>query len=181
MAKKTDIITIEKYNPNWKNQFEILKLMIKSYIGDYILDIQHVGSTSIEGLSAKPIIDLDVIIENIEILPKIIQKLEKEDYFYQGDLGIKDRYAFQRTYDEEIKYHLYVCPKDGIGYKEHIFFRDYLRNNNEAKINYMKLKIALAKKFRKDSESYCNGKTKFIKKILKMQGELDDFEKSFRK
>lgn len=172
MVKKTDIVIIEEYNPNWKKQFETLKLMINYYIGDFILDIQHVGSTSIEGLSAKPIIDIDVVIESIEYLPKIIQELEKKDYIYQGNLGVRDRYAFQRVYDEEIKYHLYVCPKDGVGYKEHILFRDYLKNNVEARNDYVKLKKELAQKFERDSESYCNGKTKFIQKILKNQGGL---------
>ena len=172
MVKKTDIVIIEEYNSNWKKQFETLKLMINNYIGDFILEIQHVGSTSIDGLSAKPIIDIDVVIESTKDLPKIIHELEQKDYIYQGDLGVKDRYAFQRIYDEDIKYHLYVCPKDGIGYKEHILFRDYLRSNVEARDNYIKLKKELAKKFERDSESYCNGKTKFIQKILKIQNSI---------
>ena len=172
MVKKTDIVIIEEYNSNWKKQFETLKLMINSYIGDFILEIQHVGSTSVDGLSAKPIIDIDVVIESTKYLSKVIHELEKKDYIYQGDLGVKDRYAFQRIYDEDIKYHLYVCPKDGIGYKEHILFRDYLRSNAEARDNYIKLKKELAKKFERDSESYCNGKTKFIQKILKTQGSI---------
>lgn len=67
---------------------------------------------------------------------------------------------------------MYVCPKDGIGYKEHILFRDYLRSNVEARDNYMKLKKELAKKFERDGESYCNGKTKFIQKILKIRGGI---------
>lgn len=176
MAKKTDIIIIEEYNPEWKKQFEFLKAMINSYIGSYILDIQHIGSTSIEGLPAKPIIDFDVIIENIEILPKIIQELQKKDYIYQGDLGIKDRYAFQRLYDEQIKYHLYVCPKDGIGYKEHIIFRDYLRRNSDARDKYATIKKELAKCFEKDIENYCNGKTNFIRAILEIENEKQENE-----
>ncbi|WP_291945375.1 GrpB family protein [Cetobacterium sp.] len=172
MVKKTDIVIIEEYDSNWEKQFETLKLMINNYIGNFILEIQHVGSTSIDGLSAKPIIDIDIVIESTKDLPKIIHELEQKDYIYQGDLGVKDRYAFQRIYDEDIKYHLYVCPKDGIGYKEHILFRDYLRSNFEARDNYMKLKKELAKKFERDSESYCNGKTKFIQKILKIQGGI---------
>lgn len=70
--------------------------MVMGYIGHLIVDIRHVGSTSVEGLAAKPIIDLDAVIENIDVLPQIINILEGQDYIYQGDLVIPDRYALQR-------------------------------------------------------------------------------------
>lgn len=141
--------------------------LIKKYIGDLIIKIEHVGSTSIEGLSAKPIIDLDVVIENYDVLPEIIERLIKEGYEYQGNLGILGREAFQRTNDDgDMKYHLYVCSKDGKGYLEHLAFRDYLRANTSAREEYQSLKIKLAQKYRSDIDNYCNKKTEFIKDIL---------------
>lgn len=78
MAEKTRIIEIMSYNPEWKMEFKKIKIMIESYIGDLILRIEHVGSTSVEGLAAKPIIDIDVVIESYDLLPDIIERLEKK-------------------------------------------------------------------------------------------------------
>lgn len=63
-VRKTKNIEVVPYDPEWKTEFEKLKVMINSYIGDLILSIEHVGSTSIEGLAVKPIIDLDVVISS---------------------------------------------------------------------------------------------------------------------
>lgn len=167
MAERTLVIEVVKYNPQWKIEFKKIEEMINSYIGDLIIKIEHVGSTSIEGLSAKPIIDLDVVIENYEVFSKIIERLKKEGYEYQGNLGISGREAFQRTYNDELmKYHLYVCPKDGKGYLEHIAFRDYLRANPSARAEYQSLKIKLAQEYRFDIDNYCERKTEFVKGIL---------------
>ncbi|MEY8348173.1 GrpB family protein [Bacillus cereus] len=167
MAEKTRIIEIMPYNPEWKTEFKKIKMMIESYIGDLILRIEHIGSTSIEGLAAKPIIDIDVVIESYDILPDIIQRLEKEGYKHQGNLGIEGREAFQRTFkDDFMKYHLYVCPKDSKGYLEHIALRDHLSSNKAARTEYEALKYKLAENYRNDIDRYCKGKTDFIKEVL---------------
>ena len=167
MAEKTRIIEIMPYNPEWKTEFKKIKMMIESYIGDLILRIEHIGSTSIEGLAAKPIIDIDVVIESYDILPDIIQRLEKEGYKHQGNLGIEGREAFQRTFkDDFMKYHLYVCPKDSKGYLEHIALRDYLSSNKAARTEYEALKYKLVENYQNDIDRYCKGKTGFIKEIL---------------
>ncbi|KEK23428.1 GrpB family protein [Bacillus gaemokensis] len=167
MAEKTRTIEIMPYNPKWKEEFQKIKQMIEGYIGDLILRIEHVGSTSVEGLAAKPIIDMDVVIDNYAILPDIIQRLEKEGYQHQGNLGVEGREAFQRTYvDSFMKYHLYVCPKDGKGYLEHIALRDYLSSNETARKEYEELKYRLAENYRFDIDRYCEAKTGFVKGIL---------------
>lgn len=167
MAEKTRVIDVVPYQPTWKESFTEIKAMIQSYIGDLILRIEHVGSTSVEGLPAKPIIDLDVVIDSYEVLPAIIERLAKEGYEHQGNLGVDGREAFQRTFDDgHMKYHLYVCPKDGKGYFEHIALRDYLRANTDARNAYGELKQQLAIKHRYDIDSYVNAKTDFVRDIL---------------
>lgn len=167
MPERTKVVEIVPYNPKWKIEFEKIKAMINSYIGDLILTIEHVGSTSIEGLSAKPIIDIDVVIDSYNVLPSIIERLQEVGYEYEGNLGIEGREAFKRTYDDGfMKYHLYVCPKDGKGYLEHIAFRDYLRANKRARKEYEELKLNLAEIYRYDIDNYCDKKTKFIRGIL---------------
>ncbi|MEI4620170.1 GrpB family protein [Bacillus pfraonensis] len=167
MTEKTRTIEIMPYNTKWKTEFKKIKMMIESYIGDLILRIEHVGSTSVEGLAAKPIIDIDVVIDSYDILPNIIQRLEKIGFQHQGNLGIEGREAFQRTYkDDFMRYHLYVCPKDSKGYLEHIALRDYLSTNENARKEYEELKYRLAENYRYDIDRYCEGKTDFIKGVL---------------
>lgn len=167
MAEKTRVIEVVPYNPDWKNEFMKIKTIIYSFVGDLIMGIEHVGSTSVEGLSAKPIIDIDVVISSYVILPDIIESLAKEGYMHEGNMGIEGREAFKRTYDDGfMKYHLYVCPQDGKGYLEHIALRDYLRSNEGARNEYGALKYRLAEKYRCDIDNYIDGKTEFIKRIL---------------
>ncbi len=177
MPEPTRMVEILPYDDNWKQEFEKIEDMLKSYIGDLIIGIEHVGSTSVEGLSAKPIIDVDMVIESYDVLSRIIEKLELEGYIYEGNLGIEGREAFRRKYDDGMmKYHLYVCPKDGKGYLEHIAFRDYLRNNEDAREEYSRLKKQLAIEYRYDIDNYCDKKTDFIRNILTKTLYKDDIK-----
>lgn len=124
-------------------------------------------SKTVEGLAAKPILDIDVVIESNELLPNIINRLEKEEYKHQGNLGGEGREAFQRKDEESgMKYHLYVCPQDGKGYLEHMALRDYLSANERVRKEYEKLKYQLATIYCYNIDGYCEGKTDFIKQIL---------------
>ena len=155
------------YNPEWQKEFLKIKNMLLEHIGDLVITIKHVGSTSVEGLSAKPIIDLDVVIDSYEVLPLIIKRLRKVGYKHEGDLGIEGREAFKKvTKDNLMKHHLYVCPKNGKGYIDHITLRNYLRENEQARREYENLKKQLAEKYPNDIDSYCEGKSEFIQSIL---------------
>ena len=134
------------------------------------------GSTSVEGLGAKPIIDLDAVLRDPDDLPKVIAALAKHGYTHQGDLGLPGREAFfrPRDYNEEeqsvMKYHLYVCHPDAKPYLEHIAFRDYLRAHPQARDEYQRLKEQLAEQYRYDVDSYCEHKTEFVRSILSRCG-----------
>jgi GrpB-like predicted nucleotidyltransferase (UPF0157 family) len=167
MPEKTRVIEVVPYNPEWKTEFVKIKAMIESYIEDLILRIEHVGSTSVEGLSAKPIIDLDVVIDSYSVLPIIVERLEEGGFKYEGNMGVEGREAFRRTFDDGLmKFHLYVCPKDGKGYLEHVAFRDYLRSNETARREYGALKLTLAKTYCHDIDKYIDNKTEFVRDIL---------------
>lgn len=168
MAEKTKVVEVLPYNPVWKTEFNRIKEQLLNYVGDLIIAIEHVGSTSIEGLSAKPIIDIDLVMESYEILPEIIERLQQYGYEHQGNLGIEGREAFRRSEkDGFMNYHLYVCPKNGKGYVEHIAFRDYLRSNATACLEYEAVKLRLAEQYRYDIDAYCEGKTAIVTSILK--------------
>ncbi|MGB1243347.1 MAG: GrpB family protein [Chitinophagales bacterium] len=188
-------IIIEDYNPNWKLQFEALKACIERPLKDLFISIEHVGSTSVEGLAAKPIIDIDIIIEKEdETLPQVIAELAKMGYEYRGDLGVKNRHAFKRQSGSVPfcnlnqtwqNHHLYVCKKGIASLQNHLLLRDYLRSHPEAVIEYGNLKKQLAAKYPYDIDSYIEGKTPLIVGILQKQGfnreEAEAIEEQNRK
>jgi GrpB-like predicted nucleotidyltransferase (UPF0157 family) len=168
-------VIIEEYNPAWPQVFNELKLTFETELSNLFLSIEHVGSTSVPGLSAKPIIDLDIVIEDSYLLPQVSKNLEKLGYYYEGNLGIEGREAFARC-DEYVpwiensrvwmEHHLYVCPKESEELKRHLAFRDYLRENPKAICDYELLKRKLAAS-EKDRIAYTAGKGDFINSILR--------------
>jgi GrpB-like predicted nucleotidyltransferase (UPF0157 family) len=166
-AKKKDIIRVVPYDPEWKNEFLKIKAMIIDCVGDLIIIVDHVGSTSIEGLASKPILDIDTVIDSYDVFPAVRDRLSKIGFKHVGNLDVEGREVFKRTFmDNFMPYNLYVCPKNGKGYLEHIAFRDYLRNHTEAIKSYGELKLELAKQYRTDIDSYANAKHDFIQNIL---------------
>lgn len=172
----TKEVRIVPYDPQWRTEFTKIKAMVERYAGKYFTEIEHVGSTSVEGLGAKPIIDLDAFLRDPDDLPKVIAALAKHGYTHQGDLGLPGREAFfrPRDYNEEeqsvMKYHLYVCNPDAKPYLEHIAFRDYLRAHPQERDEYQRLKEQLVEQYRYDVDSYCEHKTTFVRSILSRCG-----------
>ncbi len=167
-------IRIEDYNPEWSIIFKDLKCVLEAELGDLLLSIEHVGSTSVNNLSAKPIIDLDLVMDNRSMLPKVTQKLGKLGYYHEGNLGVEGREAFGRKdhftpwHGEKriwMEHHLYVCCKDNKELARHLVFRNYLRNHPEAAKEYGRLKKELANTVN-DRVRYVEGKSEFINKIL---------------
>ncbi len=167
MNNPTRRIEVHPYDPAWKTAFLALQTMIQGILGDLAHSIEHVGSTSVEGLAAKPIIDIDVVMESYAVFPAIVERLAAAGFEHRGDLGIEGREAFKRTYDDGfMAYHLYVCPKDGEELRRHLAFRDYLRTHPDARDAYGALKMANAEKFRYDIDGYIEAKGPFIREML---------------
>ena len=163
-------IVVVPYDETWSVEFEKIKNEILPFIKDIILAIEHVGSTSVKGLYAKPIIDINIVIER-NMLPAIIQRLAQLGYTYEGNLGIEDREVFKYTDKLHLmKHHLYVCPKDSEELKRQIVFRDYLRLHPEDCEKYSNIKIEMAKKFPHDIDNYIKGKEPVIMEIYKKCG-----------
>ena len=91
---RTVSVVVLPYDRAWKSAFQEIKQEIEGVIGDLIVGIEHVGSTSVEGLSAKPCIDIDVIIPDYSVFALVVSRLETIGYIHEGNLGIKDREAF---------------------------------------------------------------------------------------
>ena len=163
---KTRKVIVLPYDEAWKTAFEAIKSEIESALGKLILGIEHVGSTSVEGMSAKPCIDLDVIIKDDSMLDAVIERLAEIGYIHEGDLGIKDREAFKYVDKPHLMlHHLYVCPRYSEELRRHITFRDYLRHNSDAVKKYSLVKEKAAELFFDDIDKYIEYKTPCIKKL----------------
>lgn len=164
-------IVVVPYDSNWKQQFEAIRAEIQDALGELALSIEHVGSTSVEGLSAKPIIDIDVVIEDESKLQAVIEKLAGIGYEHEGNLGIVGREAFGYTGKEHLQnHHLYVCTKDSPELMRHLAFRDYLRSHEEAVREYSRIKEEGAELYPKDIDGYIIYKTGWIEKIYREIG-----------
>jgi GrpB-like predicted nucleotidyltransferase (UPF0157 family) len=127
--------------------------------------IEHVGSTAVPGLAAKPVIDMDVLLISATDLALVIAKLASGGYEHRGDLGVVGREAF-RTPPNDVPHHLYVCPSGSPEYKRHISFREYLRTHPADANRYASLKRQLIRQFGDDREAYTQAKSEFIAEIL---------------
>ena len=164
-------VVVLPYDVAWQSAFEKIKGEIEEAIGDLILGIEHVGSTSVEGLSAKPCIDIDVIIKDYSAFAAVVEALKGIGYIHEGDLGIKDREAFKYSGKEHLQtHHLYVCPKHSEELHRHITFRDFLRSNPEAVKKYSLIKEKAAELFPHDIDRYIEYKSPCIEELYKECG-----------
>lgn len=162
----TAAITIEEYAPLWPQHFEMLRAPIAGALGPIAAAIEHVGSTAVPGLAAKPVIDIDVLLRSPADLPEAITRLAALGYAHQGDLGVPGREAF-RPPPESIPHHLYVCPPSSEQFRRHLAFRDFLRAHGEEAAAYALLKRQLAAQFKTDREAYSQGKSAFVEAALR--------------
>ena len=159
-------VVVLPYDKEWKADFEKIKREIESSVGHLIVGIEHVGSTSVEGLSAKPCIDVDVVIKDYSVFDEIVRKLGAIGYIHEGDLGIKDREAFKYTDKPHLMmHHLYVCPQCSEELRRHVVFRDFLRSNPEAAKKYGRVKEEAAELFPNDIEKYIGYKSPCIEEL----------------
>lgn len=149
---------IVAYQSDWSKYFEAIKSKLIAGLSGICIQIEHVGSTAVLGLSAKEIIDIDIAYnDNFE---EIKEKLELIGYYHNGNQGIDGREVFKRnqTHSDSIldviPHHLYVCRYDNEEYKRHILFRNYLRKSEEARMFYMSQKIAIAEECNNNKKAY---------------------------
>ena len=156
-------VVLAEYDPAWPAAFAALAARAAAALPQEApipARIEHVGSTAIPGMPAKPVIDLDVVVGAAD-LPRAIARLAALGYVHEGDGGLPGREAF-RWPPGEARHHLYVCTPDTPAYRDHVLFRDYLRARPEVAAAYAALKRALAARHAADRAAYQAGKAAFI-------------------
>ena len=167
----TKHVVVQAYDEAWEQSFAAIRAELQAALGELALRIEHVGSTSVRGLSAKPIIDVDIVIRDMSVFDAVASRLRAIGYRHEGDLGIAGREAFKYDGKEHLqKHHLYVCPQDSAELKRHLAFRDYLRAHPEAVCEYSRIKEEGATLYPYDIEGYMAHKSPFIERICREAG-----------
>lgn len=162
-------IVVVDYDPAWPAVFEQLRSNVWPSVKEFALSIEHVGSTAVPGLAAKPVIDIDLVVPAQEQVAHAIEALTGLGYEHRGDLGVEGREAFGQP-DGLRKHHMYVCLEGTLSLINHLSVRDYLRTHPAAATEYGELKKRLAREFTHDIDAYIDGKTDFILEILRNVG-----------
>ena len=155
-----DPIFVVDYDPEWPREFDALRDRVAAAVGDIAVAIEHVGSTAVRGLAAKPIIDLVVVVEP-EDVGRAVERLVAIGYVHRGNLGVEGREAFSAP-EGDRRHHLYVSPTDSEELRAQLAFRNRLRSDAALAAEYEALKRELAVRFRDDRMGYTDAKTEFV-------------------
>lgn len=165
--KMRGLVRVEPWNPQWDVQFRAIAAMLEDCLGPLAVAVEHVGSTSVAGLAAKPILDIDVVIAARDDLPAVEERLAAIGFRHDGDGDIPGREVFRRTFEDAfMAYHVYVCARDSAELARHLAFRGWLRAHPEDRDAYGRLKAELALRFPRDIDAYMAGKHDWIRGVL---------------
>ncbi|MBD1382855.1 GrpB family protein [Metabacillus arenae] len=165
-------VVIEKYNENWVKRYHDEKQIILKAVGAFLVGIQHIGSTSIKGLGAKPIIDIMAGVHDLANYKSLVEPLNSIDYEYVSKENFPDRKFFRKGPWGKGTVHLHVCEHKSLEWEEKILFRDYLRNHPNKRDEYFNLKNALAQKYKLNRSAYTEAKTEFIRNIISLAKKI---------
>ncbi|WP_459503728.1 GrpB family protein [Bacillus sp. C1] len=163
-------IIIEPYNVNWHKEFLKEKEKFISLLKKDILAIEHIGSTSIEGLAAKPLIDMMIGVKDLKVVDHWIDPLQTIGYEYIFHKHFPQRRFFRKGKWRAGTHHLHVYTYGEQEWKNNVLFRDFMRQHEWARAEYKQLKEELAMKYPFDRVSYTNEKSPYIKKIISLAG-----------
>lgn len=157
-------VTVEPYNTNWVKKFNEEKSLLNHIFGDDLVDVHHIGSTSVEGLHAKPIIDIMPVVKDINQVDQYNKSMKEIGYEPKGEYGISGRRFFQKGGDER-SHHVHIFEYGSFDIERHLAFRDYLREHSDKAAQYGELKSQLSRQYSHDMDAYINGKNQLVKDI----------------
>jgi GrpB-like predicted nucleotidyltransferase (UPF0157 family) len=172
-----DPIVIREYDPAWVGRFEAERAKLAEALRPHAAQIEHVGSTSVPGLAAKPIVDIAITLRTLTVIAEVRIRLAALDYRYRGEEGIPGRHYFNKPIDPPGRAHrlaqLHITEAGSTEFRKHVLFRDYLRAHPAARDEYAALKRRLAEEVRDDIAAYIAGKTEFVLRCLEDRSEVE--------
>ena len=159
------------YDPRWPRWYEEIRTRLTPYLAEIPHVFEHVGSTAVPGLAAKPIIDVDIVVPSVDLVPTVIAQLESAGYRHEGDLGITGREAFALPPDTVHYHHLYVVVEGNDAHQDHVLLRDHLRANATDRERYAARKRELAHLLTTDRTAYVAGKGALVEELIARAGD----------
>lgn len=160
------LIKLSAFDPNWTNDFSAAEVLLRANLAKYVVSIDHIGSTAVSGLAAKPVIDIDMTVSSLVDVLGATAELIKIGFEPRGNRYDDDVWAFLwKRRIPEIR--VYLCPPSNRTHKLRMLFRDYLRQHDEAAAAYAVLKRQLADQFPYDGDRYTSEKSAFISEIIR--------------
>lgn len=158
-------VSIIEYRPEWRKMFEEEKLLLQAALSEVSAQVEHIGSTAVNGLAAKPIIDIMIGLPDFSAADKFVPEIEAlgYEYFKKYEDEMPFRRYFAKNSNEIRTHQIHLVEISDEFWERHIFFRDYLRQNSEAAKKYADLKKQLAEREWEDVNEYADAKTEFIK------------------
>lgn len=167
LGLKRGTVRIDKYNPEWKNEYLKEEKILKEALSGYDVDIQHIGSTSIVGCSAKPIIDIAIGVPNLQYGKQLIPLLQEIGWTYDGNADFGVRW-FLKKCDGDVRTHfIHIEDKFDRIWQNHIIFRDYLNTHPEKVKEYSALKEQIEKEYIDNRQGYASIKDPFIEQTIR--------------
>lgn len=157
-------VAVVAYSEGWPAQFARVSADLREALGGIPAAIEHVGSTSVPGLAAKPILDVDIVVQAPDVA-SAVAALERVGYLHRGDLGVPGREAFLAP-DEDPKRNVYVCEAGTLNLRNHLAVRDVLRRRDDLRDAYAAIKLELAADPDMDIETYIAGKSRVLQAVL---------------
>jgi GrpB-like predicted nucleotidyltransferase (UPF0157 family) len=162
-------VVVLEYDPEWPRVFDRVRDAVAPALGDVAVAIEHVGSTSVPGLAAKPIVDVDVVVRTASDMPAAIERLATLGYVHRGNLGIPGREAFDKPKEgflSTASHNMYVCASDAAVLRRHVTFLKYKRTHPHAIEEYAAIKREGARRTPDDRDAYQEFKSPVVQKIL---------------
>ncbi len=168
MAVDGDPIEVVAYDPNWADRFAAAERELRAALAPFVVEIEHIGSTAIPGLAAKPVIDIQVGVQTLADTPEIVSAMQSLGYEYVPELEdqLPDRRYFRRWADGRRSHHVHLVERSNTDWWDrHVRFRDWLRNHDDDRDRYAELKVKLAATYRDDRWAYTDAKSDFVRAI----------------
>lgn len=167
LGLRSGVVEVVPYDPRWPALFEVTAAELRRAVGLSILGVHHVGSTSVPSLCAKPILDVLVSVPDFDAALQLVPDIEALGYVFRADAEIEERHYFRRGNERARTHHLSLATPLSRHHIDTIAFRDALRRDPRLASDYAELKLGLARRCPRDRESYINGKTDFVLRVIR--------------
>ena len=166
LGLESGVVRLVEYDSQWPSLFAAEASKIRAHLGRLALSLEHIGSTSIPGMCAKPVLDILAGRPADASAGGYIAALARAGYEHRGERGVPGREYFRRG--QPRAYHLHLVEEGGPLWLDYLAFRDYLRGHADAARRFADVKRALAERFSRDRDGYLNAKSAHVQLILEL-------------